>query len=85
MGMLCLIAFMGPPSELFSSVYGASATLLFSLKSFNSTVAMICTTACYRSHFASKTGISIILTTCGYKKAGQLFVSNRRSLATTSS
>ncbi|VDM79533.1 unnamed protein product [Strongylus vulgaris] len=58
-----------PPSSItFISHYGTCATLLFSLKSFNATVSMICTTVPYRNNFVGITGVNYMLSRYGRGK-----------------
>ncbi|VDM72964.1 unnamed protein product [Strongylus vulgaris] len=48
MFMLCHMILIPPSSLAFLTHYGTCATLLFSVKSFNASVSMICTTVPYR-------------------------------------
>ncbi|CAJ0600911.1 unnamed protein product [Cylicocyclus nassatus] len=61
MFMLCHILLLPPSSATFISHYATCSTLLFSLKSFNSSISMILTTKPYREHFATVTGLNFIL------------------------
>ncbi|XGW30762.1 hypothetical protein V3C99_009598 [Haemonchus contortus] len=58
--MMCTSVYLGPTMVTSTNAYVWIGSVLFSMKAFNGTVAMIAMTASYREHFMKVTGLNRI-------------------------